>query len=711
MHVHFVRSLTLSAALLLSFAAVVADAGAIPAEYRQLQYVKSSRGQIIRTGVVPNGAVPVVEIKYSMDESNEGKYVFGYWSDRQSIGTAIGRNNGKHWLRVGGTAGGGYDKMDNNVHTVRLNASDGTWVDGKSAHSTIANVRDDGPLDYCLLGRVLERDGNEVLEPVNCTLYYATIWLNGEKVRNYVPCRRISDWAVGFYETVKGEFCTGVNSGELTAGPAVPHDYQIAPVDGARWLGESAGVHPEVRTLDGMLLTEGEDYELSWRMGATSLAYVCISGKGAYEGRNDAFPFEATFGKADRWCFFKKCEYVEPSIKGPYFKTGVVPNGRVPVVHLKYRMNELTEDVYAFGYWNSDENAGTAIGWHNNRFWLRTWQTSGGGFGVADKEDHVVDLNTAEGTKVGGEVVHPMLKSVRDDSRSEYYLMGRSFKYGGATSCEPQPCDCRIYEATILMDGKKVREFVPAVTFDGLEFGLFDEVEGRFYRNAGTGTVVGEAMIPLEYVESTGSQLVPTTVHPETERKTPRFELDFQFTAIPENAGWAFGYWSDAGSCGTAFGIYTLNGQKLFRQRVGTVAEDLQQPVDLNRHKVMINAAYGSKFDNTVNGDSLLKGVEESGDTPALEDRCYYLFGRSGKDDSVFAGRIYGFKVWLKGELASEKLAADYRPMMKVAGSVRQIGLYDEVGGKFYLPNDGGTLIAGPALKGKTKRGLVICFW
>ena len=44
MHVHFVRFLTLSAALLLSFAAVVADAGAIPSEYQQLKYVKSSRG-------------------------------------------------------------------------------------------------------------------------------------------------------------------------------------------------------------------------------------------------------------------------------------------------------------------------------------------------------------------------------------------------------------------------------------------------------------------------------------------------------------------------------------------------------------------------------------------------------------------------------------------------------------------------------------------
>lgn len=705
MHVHFVRFLTASAALLLSFAAVVADAGAIPAEYQQLKYVKSSQGQIIRTGVVPDGAVPVVEIKYSMDESSEGKYVFGYWSSKQNIGTAIGRNSGKHWLRVGGTSGGGYGTMDNNVHTVRLNASDGTWVDDKPAHQTLAKVVDAGLTEYCLLGRVLEYNGNETLEPVKCTLYYATIWLNGEKVRNYIPCRRLIDGKVGLYETVKGEFCTGEVAGAQMEGgpdedqPTVLGNYQISDVNGSKWQGESEGPHPVVSNSEGTVLTEGTDYELKWSLTTGSKACLLVCGKGTYEGTDEAFTYEATFDENNRWTFFKKVKYVE-SIdgSGPFFRTGVVPNGRVPVVRLKYRMKALTEDTYAFGYWNGSETAGTAIGWHNKQFWLRAWQTPGNGTGQADMKDHVVELNTAEGTKLDGKVVHPELKDVRDDSRSEYCLMGRS--YFNSQELTYQPCDCRIYEATIWLDGEKVREFVPVITADESEYGLFDEVEGRFYRNAGSGLVGFPKIVPLKYVESTGNAVIPTEIHPKPERKTPTFELDFQFTAIPANAGWAFGYWSDDGNCGTAFGIYTSNGQKLFRQRVGTVAEDLTQSVDLNRHKVVINAAYGSKFDNTVNGDSLLKGVEESGNAAALESYCYYLFGRSGKNDGVFAGRIYGLKVWLNGELA-----ADYRPAMRVVGRVTHLGVYDEVSKKFYLPQ--GELIAGPP----KPRGLVISFW
>lgn len=694
MHRLFVRFLALSAALLPAFAAFVADAGSLPAEYQQLKYVKSSQGQIIRTGVVPNGAVPVVKLKYSMDESTEGKYVFGYWSTVLQIGTAIGRNSGKHWLRVGDVSGGGFGTMDNQVHEITLNAQDGSWVGDQCAHQGLAGVADGGTVGYFLLGRLMF-NGNESFEPVKCTLYYATIWLKGAMVRNYVPCRRLFDGKVGLYETVEGSFCTGeVADAQMEGGPDEEHptvlgNYQISDVDGAKWQGESEGPHPVVSNSEGTVLTEGTDYELKWSLATGSKACLLVCGKGNYEGTDEAFEYEATFDENVRWTFFKKVKYVE-SIdgSGPFFRTGVVPNGRVPVVRLKYRMKALTEDTYAFGYWNGSDNAGTAIGWHNKQFWLRAWQTPGNGTGQTNMEDHVVELNTAEGTKLDGTVVHPALKDVRDFSRSEYCLMGRS--YFNSQELTYQPCDCRIYEATIWMDGEKVREFVPAVTADETEYGLFDEVEGRFYRNAGSGLVGFPKIVRLKYVESEGDTVIPTEVHSEPARKTPTFELDFQFTALPPNAGWAFGYWSDVGSCGTAFGIYTLNDQKLFRQRVGTVAEDLARPVDLNRHKVVINAAYGSKFDNTVNGDSLLKGVEET--AAALESYCYYLFGRAGKNDGVFAGRIYGFKVWLNGELA-----ADYCPAMRVVGRVKHPGVYDEVSKKFYLPQ--GELIAGPRKK------------
>lgn len=706
MYMQFGRFLKLVMAALLPLVTLGDEGGSLPAEYLRLEYIRNTSGQVIRTGIVPNGAVPVVEIKYGMDDLQDNSYVFGYWSDQQNAGTAIGWHNEQFWLRTWQTSGGGFGTWDYATHEVRLNTKEGTFVDGKIAHSTLADLPDNasGAAEYCLLGRTfVNSTGSAVLQPARCRLCYATILLNGELVRNYIPCLRMSDGEVGLYETVEGKFCTGEFAGkQLEAGP-IERYYQISDIDGAKWMGENEGPHPEVRDVDGEVLTEGVDYTLQWKIYAKSKACIIVRGKGDYAGRNTAFYYEATFGKTDRWSFFRKCEYVESAGSGPYFKTGVVPNGRVPVVRLKYRMNELMEGVYALGYWNDAENAGTAIGWHNNQFWLRVWQTSGGGFGEADEEDHVVELNTPEGTKADGSVVHPELKSVRDDSQSEYYLMGRSMLVAGVIT--PEPCNCRIYETTIWMDGEKVREFVPAVTIDGQEFGLFDEVEGRFYRNAGTGTVVGEAMIPLEYVESTGSQLVAATTHPELERRTPTFELDFQLTAIPENSGWAFGYWDSALNCGTAFGVYTKDGKKLFRQRVGAVAEDLAQPVDLNRHRVVINAADGSKFDKKDVSGSLLRDVEEPGDESALKRHLYYLFGRWGSSDGSFSGRIYGFKVWLNGELA-----ADYRPMMKVAGSEREIGLYDEVGEKFY-PSTGDSLIAGPVLMENPKRGLMILFY
>lgn len=477
-------------ALLPAFAAVVADAGALPDGYLRLECVRS-KGQVVRTGVVPNGAVPVVKIKYGLEKVG-GTYVFGYWSSSPGIGTAVGWNSSKFWLRVGDTAGGGYGEWDDEVHEVTLNASDGTWVDGKLAHSSVANVHDAGLTEYCLLGRAylnVSSEGvtSEWFEPAKCTLYYATIWLDGEMVRDYVPCRRKSDGAIGLYETVEGNFCTG----EVANAPLEGHAYRIPNLDGSLWKGTSDGLHPELRSGDGTLLTEGVDYALAWSIGERNRTFLHVTGMGDYEGLDETVEYVASFGAGDRWRFFKRAEYVEPAVdKGPYFKTGVVPNGRVPVVRLKYRMRELTEDVYAFGYWNEDEQAGTAIGWHNRQFWLRAWKTSGGGAGEADMKDHVVELNTAEGTKLDGPVVHPSLKDVRDFSQSEYCLMGRSYKSAGSRPTG-KPSNCRIYGATIWMDGEKVREFTPAMTADGLEYGLFDEVEGRFWRNAGTGEVTG----------------------------------------------------------------------------------------------------------------------------------------------------------------------------------------------------------------------------
>lgn len=53
--------------------------------------------------------------------------------------------------------------------------------------------------------------------PVICDCYECWLYSNGEVVRHYIPCVRKSDSAVGFYETVLGDFVTHVGFSEKAA--------------------------------------------------------------------------------------------------------------------------------------------------------------------------------------------------------------------------------------------------------------------------------------------------------------------------------------------------------------------------------------------------------------------------------------------------------------------------------------------------------------
>ena len=53
----------------------------------------------------------------------------------------------------------------------------------------------------------------------NGNIGYAYLRQNGTTLYELIPCKRNSDGAPGFYDTVSGNFLTGGGTGTLTAGP------------------------------------------------------------------------------------------------------------------------------------------------------------------------------------------------------------------------------------------------------------------------------------------------------------------------------------------------------------------------------------------------------------------------------------------------------------------------------------------------------------
>ena len=102
-----------------------------------------------------------------------------------------------------------YDES-NNLQTIEMSlhsyTSNGVNVTSEKASGTTNATN-------ILLGR----NGTRV-EVVEKDFHGFKIWDNGVKIRDYIPCRRDSDGAIGFWEAVNGEFKTSDGNAEFVAG-------------------------------------------------------------------------------------------------------------------------------------------------------------------------------------------------------------------------------------------------------------------------------------------------------------------------------------------------------------------------------------------------------------------------------------------------------------------------------------------------------------
>ena len=86
---------------------------------------------------------------------------------------------------------------------------------------------------------------------------------------------------------------------------------------------------------------------------------------------------------------------------------------------------------------------------------------------------------------------------------------------------------CKIWD-----NGTLVRDFIPVRK--GTVGYLYDRVSGKLFGNAGTGDfVVGPDVVPVEYIESHGTEYIDTGYIPNQQT---RWELDYQFASIGTTA-------------------------------------------------------------------------------------------------------------------------------------------------------------------------------
>lgn len=202
----------------------------LPEGYREVEYIASTGTQAIDTGVKPSAG-----LKLTMD-------IWPVWEDKSrfifnsnttvSFGASIYNNICSMTIR-NEDAYVAFERFKQNYdrHSVTFKKSDTDRImvvlDGPNKTVSF-NENSETLTGYMIFDSNINTISLLASSPtwnhdnVTAKLYSCQMSINGEAVRDYVPCVRREDEAAGLYDLVEGKFYgNSTNTGEFTAGPAV----------------------------------------------------------------------------------------------------------------------------------------------------------------------------------------------------------------------------------------------------------------------------------------------------------------------------------------------------------------------------------------------------------------------------------------------------------------------------------------------------------
>lgn len=202
----------------------------LPEGYREVEYIASSGTQAIDTGVKPSAGLRLTMDIWPVWE-DKSRFIFNS-KTTVSFGASIYNNICAMTIR-NEDASVAFERYKQNYdqHWAAFKKSDTdrimVVVDGPN--KTVSFNEDSETLTgYMIFDSNINTISLLASSPtwnhdnVTAKLYSCQMSVNGEAVRDYVPCVRREDEAAGLYDLVEGKFYgNSTNTGEFTAGPAV----------------------------------------------------------------------------------------------------------------------------------------------------------------------------------------------------------------------------------------------------------------------------------------------------------------------------------------------------------------------------------------------------------------------------------------------------------------------------------------------------------
>lgn len=193
------------------------SASILPGGYTELDYIESSGTQYIDTGIFPNGNTKVEMSAYIMERRSGNNQIYNARGNNKYFGFSDYNNRmnlyyGSTWTNM--------NKVTDIPYTLYVNQAGDMWSININENQYNRNGRSISFIsDYSMYIFGANSVGN-IYEPIQkMRLYYFRIWEDGATLsRNFIPCKRNSDNAVGLYDTVTNTFFNNSGTGSFIQG-------------------------------------------------------------------------------------------------------------------------------------------------------------------------------------------------------------------------------------------------------------------------------------------------------------------------------------------------------------------------------------------------------------------------------------------------------------------------------------------------------------
>lgn len=193
----------------------------LSSEYQQVEYIESSGGQYIDTGVKGNNNTRA-DISFRTKTVGNSQAVFGYFVGGYNKTLFLYSSGDKHFQVGYGAFQNLSDSwVDNTKYEISL--SNGKIIIN-GTEMTITEASDFTTDENLLLFKISGSTGGGM--PIQ--LYNFKIYNGDTLVRNFIPCYKISNNEIGLYDIVNNVFYTNAGTGTFTKGENINSNLKIS---------------------------------------------------------------------------------------------------------------------------------------------------------------------------------------------------------------------------------------------------------------------------------------------------------------------------------------------------------------------------------------------------------------------------------------------------------------------------------------------------